>query len=202
MMIGSCVRDGLGTVAPRVRARGVSLLLAAMSVLVFAGVPAVALGEVYKWLDERGKTVFSDVPPAKVDSAQKLELVAKDSRLSTYPPVPGPTPTERALLARIENLERQLQARQNTAASAVYTLPGPYGNAYPTTPSIVPGDYYADYPRAYAYPVSRPRVVVYPVATYVSRPVYVAPRVVEYPRVVEHPRGGAHHRAGVQHTRR
>ena len=196
MMISSCVRDGLGTAAPRVRAHGVSRLLAAASVLVFAGVPTVALGEVYKWLDERGKTVFSDVPPAKVDPAQKLELVAKDSRLSTYPPVPGPTPTERALLSRIEKLERQLQARQTTAASAVYTLPGPYGNAYPTTPSIVPSDYYADYPRTYAYPVSRPRVVVYPVATYVSRPVVVAPRVVE------HPRGGGHHRAGGHRERR
>ena len=205
--------DLLHAAASRTRARSAMRSLILLQVFAFVCFPGVALGDIYKWIDAKGKTVFSDVPPSNSDAAQSVEMVVKESRLSSYAPAPMATPTEQDLRSRIEDLELQLQARQNPAPAAVYTLPGPYGNAYPSAPPDPPPIYaYPGYARSYVYPVRRPAVVVYPaVTTYISRPVVVAqqlaaPRAVvpqhgSEPRRVEH-RSAEYHRPGARHERR
>ena len=94
----------------------VAILLAA------AGGPAYA--QIYKWVDEAGKTHYSDTAPV---GRKKIETIA--DRISVYAPDPsllaraaataGPDP---ALSDRVDRLERQLHAerlarQQNELAS-------------------------------------------------------------------------------------
>lgn len=91
--------------------------------VVFAGTPAWA--QVYKWVDDRGVTHYSDQAPPKQEPVKKLDIVA--DRLSVYTSDPSLTrPSERsgsdrALSERVDRLERQLEAEhqaQRYAAAA------------------------------------------------------------------------------------
>jgi hypothetical protein len=94
-----------------------------------AAVPASAQ-QLYKWVDERGVTNYSNQPPADPKSAKNVRPV--EDRLSVYSPDQGLVQAiedghknfdqRQKERARVEALERQLeaerQARQQSAAAA------------------------------------------------------------------------------------
>jgi hypothetical protein len=78
--------------------------------LAAAGGPAYA--QIYKWVDEAGKTHYSDTAPA---SRGKIDTVA--DRISVYAPDPAllaraAAPATPALSNRVDGLERQLHAER------------------------------------------------------------------------------------------
>jgi hypothetical protein len=160
-----------------------ALLLALISLVV----PATAWSDIYKWTDEQGKTNFSNVPPTKPGKVKSVEIVLKEAR-----PTP---PTEQALLARIESLERQLQVRQYTTQAPAVPPPTPYGGYYPPTPPPPPPPNYYDsgygssyYPSYYpSYYTPSYSYAAYPARAFIGRPVFAAPRGGSF-------RGGGGHR--------
>src|SRR5712664_507415 len=89
-----------------------ALIVSVVILLAAAAGPAHA--QIYKWVDEAGKTHYSDTAPTR---AKKVDTVA--DRISVYSPDPtllaraaataGP---DRALSNRVDRLERQLHAER------------------------------------------------------------------------------------------
>jgi hypothetical protein len=173
--------------------RSPTWLFALLPAFISLVVPTTAWGDIYKWTDERGGINFSDSPPPTSARVKNVEVVEKEIK---------PTPTEQALLARIQNLERQLQAPQYAAQAPASQPPMPYGGYSPSMPPP-PSDYYdsgydssynpsyaPSYYQSYSYPVVPAySYAVFPRRTFFARPVFVAP-----------PSGFAH--AGGGHGRR
>jgi len=83
-------------------------------VILLAAASAPAQAQIYKWVDEAGKTHYSDMAPAE---GNRTDTVA--DKVSVY--TPDPTTIARAvtnasvnpaLAARVDSLERQLQAER------------------------------------------------------------------------------------------
>jgi hypothetical protein len=68
------------------------------------GLPAVAAGELYKWIDETGSVTYGDAPPAR---AKSLRVMGKDA--GTLSVVPGIPPHE---MERLRERERELRLRR------------------------------------------------------------------------------------------
>lgn len=106
-------------------------IVAALAV-VLAGTPAWA--QVYKWVDERGVTHYSDQAPPKQEAVKNLDIVA--DRLSVYTPDPSlMRPSEHqggdpVLSDRIDRLERQLQAERQARQYAAAAEAQAYMTAY------------------------------------------------------------------------
>jgi Domain of unknown function (DUF4124) len=125
--------------------------------LLLALVPAAASARIYKWVDENGTTVYSNVPPADGDALKKAKVVIEDEE--SFRPTAAQAQVlsrQQEILERLYALERQVSARQ-------------YGSPPPPPP---PPDYYEGY-----YPPSYYAAPYYPlVPSYViSRPFFVAP---------------------------
>ena len=75
----------------------------ALTVLLFAGTSAVS-AELYKWVDEKGVTNYSNEPPPKGANATPLNV---DDRLSVYTPDEA---TTRSMERARERLARPPQA--------------------------------------------------------------------------------------------
>src|SRR5256712_757437 len=71
--------------------------------------PAPAWAHIYKWVDERGVTVYSNVLPEK--SPKNVQMVVEEKPADRAPAADAMR-REQQLLDRIANLERQLQAPQ------------------------------------------------------------------------------------------
>ena len=71
--------------------------------------PVSAWAHIYKWVDERGMTVYSNVLPEK--SPKNVEVVIEEKPADRTPAADAMR-REQQLLDRISNLERQLQAQQ------------------------------------------------------------------------------------------
>lgn len=163
--------------------RGVSRVLALLSAVSLLLAPAIASGDIYKWTDERGNTVVSNVQPVNPSRVGDIELLAVETKPAARPSVapsqkaatPQPaTPAEQALQERIENLERQLQAQQYAQPPQVVPQL-PYPGGYYPTPAPPPPDpsYYASYDPGY-----------YPGYYYPGPPIYsfvVVPALVRRP---------------------
>ena len=152
------------------RLRSVSWLCALLPGLIPLAAAQSALGDIYKWTDAQGNTNFSNLPPAKSEKARNVMVVAKESGPSAIPARTA-APTEQELMARIENLEHQLQARQSAAlappgappaASHAPPPPAPYAGYYPVAPPAQlqyyydnsnDSGYYPAYAPNYYYPV-------------------------------------------------
>jgi hypothetical protein len=86
-----------------------------VSIVILLGAGAApAFAQVYKWVDESGRTHYSDKAPA---DAKKVDTVP--DRVSTYTAPEAPAapaqpyvPANTALLDRMDRLERQLYAEQ------------------------------------------------------------------------------------------
>jgi hypothetical protein len=188
----SCVS---GIAVAYARLRGQSLLLALLSALTSLAFPAMAGGDIYKWIDEQGRINISNVLPPGAGKTGNVEVVLKEAPAGSFQQT-AVTPTEQALLARIESLERQLQSRQYAAQAPAVPPPTPYGAYAPPPPPPPPssgyygsaysGGYAAYFPARSYYPVAS-SYVVYPARTYLPQPVIVVPHG-------GHARGGSGHR--------
>ena len=173
---GSDKSKAAGTARLRAAFRLWALLPASISLVI----PATALGDIFKWTDEQGRVNISNVPPPTSGKAKDVELVLKESRPATVPQHVA-TRTEQALLARIEGLERQLQARQYAPPAPLPATMAPRSSNvsdYPPPPpsssyysSGYAGSYTTYYPR-YTYPVVT-SYVAYPARTYIAQPAFV-----------------------------
>jgi len=173
-------------------------LIALLPALILIAAPAIARGDIYKWTDEQGRTNLSNVLPATPGKAKDIELVLKETKPAVIPQHLA-TPTEQALLSRIENLERELQSRRYSTQAPGTPPPADYRIA--STPSPPPpspayydsgydGSYISSYP-IYQYPVARSYAyVVYPTRVFVSRPAFV----VRHSGGSHFSRGGGGHR--------
>jgi len=119
--------------------------VAVIATVLCASSPATAWAHIYKWVDERGVTVYSNVLPDK--SPKNMEVVLEE-KPSDRTPAADAMRREQQLLDRISNLERQLQAQQYSQ----YISPPP--------PSVDYGGYYQSYYPSYPYPLTYPYVVV------------------------------------------
>ena len=118
--------------------RPLTRLLACVALTCAAG-PAVS-AQLYKWVDERGVTNYSNQPPADPNTVKKVAPV--EGSLSVYSPDPALTravaafqqENNRGLAARVDYLERQLEverlARQYAAAMTPPPAPCANGDCY------------------------------------------------------------------------
>src|SRR5207302_9912318 len=83
--------------------------VAVIATVVCVSGPATAWAHIYKWVDERGVTVYSNVLPDK--NPKDVEFVVEE-KPSDRTPAADAMRREQQLLDRISNLERQLQAQQ------------------------------------------------------------------------------------------
>lgn len=187
-----------------------SRVLALLPIFLTLFMPKTVWGDIYKWTDERGITVVSDVQPVNPDRVSDLELLATETRSATQssvaPSQQAATRKERALEARIENLERQLQAQQYAQQPQVVPRSTYSGGYYPT-PAPPPPSYYGSYDPGYypdyyyPWPPSY-SVIVVPVRKFVRRPAFVH----RPPVFVKRPAFGFSHGAafggGSMHRRR
>ena len=96
-----------------------------ISIVILLGASGPALAQVYKWVDENGRTHYSDKAPQTVKGVSTVI-----DRMSTYTapelPVAPAQPSNVALLDRMDRLERQLYAEQmarREAELAAYSQP-------------------------------------------------------------------------------
>jgi hypothetical protein len=161
----------------------------AVSFLTFLSlvVSVPSWGDIYKWTDEQGNAVISNIPPPK--RATKIELIAEETRQVAQVPVTVSRPAEQMLLDRIEKLERQVRTQPNPSegqravAAPGYSMQAPLP---PPPPNYFPIDYANNY-----YPWAVPySYAVFPARTFVSRPTF------------PHAQNRAFHGGGVQRGRR
>jgi hypothetical protein len=73
------------------------LLFALLIALILLALPEIARGDIYKWTDDKGRTVLSNAPPPESGKAKNVELLVKEARPATKAPAPIPehvaTPT-------------------------------------------------------------------------------------------------------------
>jgi hypothetical protein len=144
-------------------------LVAVIATVLCMSSPATAWAHIYKWVDERGLTVYSNVLPDK--SPKNMEVVIEE-KPSDRTPAADAMRREQQLLDRIGNLERQLQAQQ-------YQQHIP-----PPPPSVDYGGYYQSYYPSYPYPLAYPYVVlsrrfIAPARSFVS-PRFASARVASF----------------------
>jgi hypothetical protein len=179
------------------RRRGWSVVPALLPLCIALLAPAIAWGDIYQWTDERGNTIISNVQPAKSAKVSDMELlVTANKPAAPYPAAPArqaATRTVPALEARIENLERQLQAQQDSqqppdpqssAAEGYYPAPAPpqsdpdYYGGYDAGygPGFYPG-YYNPWPPSYSF-------IAVPARSFARRPGFAnRPGIVNRPPV-------------------
>lgn len=173
-----------------------SALSVLLPVLLSLALPAIAWADIYKWTDESGGTVYSNARPGKSARAKDVEVVLEEPKStpkSTSNPERAAPRTEQALLARIESLERQLDARQYAAQAPQAPPPMVYSGYSPPAPppsSYYTGGYdwgsnYPGYYPAYSYYPFASSYLVYPRRVFAGRPIHAAPHGGSF-----HGRGG------------
>jgi hypothetical protein len=159
--------------------------------------PATARGDIYKWIDEHGNPVISNVLPANPNKVTKMSLVAKEWIKPAAPmPVASSqnvaTPVVQLLLDKIDRLEQRLQTPPNPPRAGMappQSYYGSYDTAPPPPASYYPSYYPIDY-SAYYYPwVPLYSYAVYPARTFAHRPTFAMSHHVSI-------RNGSLHRGG------
>jgi hypothetical protein len=120
-----------------------------------ASATGYASATVYEWTDERGTTVFSNLPPPADAKVSNVQVVAEDDAPAAAPkPAAAPEPDNgSALQERIRALEQQTPAA-TYAAPYPAQLPPPT-NYYPRPDYYPPPSYPSAYPPpnyGYGYP--------------------------------------------------
>jgi hypothetical protein len=115
-----------------------------------AALPVAAHAAIYKWVDENGRTVYSNRPPANVKVIKNARVVVEDDAPKSPEEAQAEAAQhERDLERRIASLEQQLAERQ-------YTPPPPPAQYYAPPPAPAPAyygsPYYDPYYSGYGYP--------------------------------------------------
>lgn len=155
-------------------------LLALLPTVAWVVLPGIACADIYKWTDERGNVVISNVLPADHKNTGKISVIAKDQgtrplQANEPPPQKTVTPVEQMLLDKIGRLEQQLQTRPIPAQGAIAPPPPPsyFGTYNPPQPPVdYPSAYPVEYPPDYYYPVPLYSYAVYPSRFFVNRPAF------------------------------
>ncbi|MGH8641816.1 MAG: DUF4124 domain-containing protein, partial [Burkholderiales bacterium] len=126
----------------------IGYLLACVT-LLGAATPALS-AQLYKWVDERGVTNYSNQPPTDPNTARNLRPV--EGNLSVYSPDPALARAvatyrqesyKRGLAERVDYLERELAAerlaRQYAPPAAALSVPCQSGDCYGNYPAYYPG---------------------------------------------------------------
>jgi hypothetical protein len=146
------------------------------------GFPVIALlgalcppawADIYKWTDEDGRTVYSNIRPAAVKSA---EVVMEEDAS----PAPRRASVEQELLDRMARLERLVLSQQ-------YRPPAAPAPAYDPPPAYPPPSYFAPAAPAYYAPPYYPPYYGFapPISYVVVRPAF-APRFAHFHAVRGH----------------
>lgn len=158
-------------------------MLALLPLLAAILSPAGARADLYRWTDEEGRTVISDMLPLDPGKVSGMKLLARASKAVTPAPatasVPAADAKQQELEARIADLERRLQEQPTAPAPPAQASDGGY---YPAPPAPEPSSYVAEYQPVY-----------YPVPYYVSVPAYSV--IVVSDRRLQRQPEPAHHRA-------
>jgi Domain of unknown function (DUF4124) len=132
--------------------------------------PASAWADIYKWTDEQGNTVISNVRPTNPQKLTNFELIQKEAK-------PAATPMEQVLLDRIDSLERRLQTQPYSPQLPAGSPASYYGGYYPLQPPLPPPppSSYSSYPPSYypssSYDLWMPSYsYIYPARLFVNRP--------------------------------
>jgi hypothetical protein len=125
--------------------------------------PLSAWSDIYKWTDERGNTVISNVAPPNPNKVKDVELLVKETPRSAAQR--AETPTEQMLQERIDRLERQVQAQRYTPPPQASPPVTYHPSEYPAPPPPAP-DYFGSYYPSFYPPYS---FVVFPGRTVRSR---------------------------------
>ena len=180
---------------------------AALVLFISFVIPTPACADIYKWTDAEGRTFFSSAAPTPADKAKNVQLLVKENAHSATAPAQGhaATPTEQALLGRIESLERQLGTRSYPAPMSPPATP--YGTYYAPPPPPASAGYYADrydyssYYPGYYHPVPLyASSIYYPARAIVRRPLFANGGSFHHGGSLN--RGGSFHRGGGRGGRR
>jgi uncharacterized protein DUF4124 len=136
--------------------RGLSFALPFL-VSLFASTTACA--DIYKWTDEQGNTVISNVRPTRVDNVKNFEVAVEETKSSVVA-----TATKQMLLDKLDRLERQLVAQQY-AQQVPVAPPASYGSYNPALQPPPPPGYYSAYSSLLSYPYA-----FYSATSIVTRP--------------------------------
>ena len=156
MVINSQLPAAINANVSLVPIRGLGFALPLL-LLLFASTTACA--DIYKWTDEQGNTVISNVRPTHLDKVKNFEVAVEETKSSV-----AATATKQMLLDKLDRLERQLLAQQYAPGAAV-VLPPSYGSYNPALQPPPPPGYYGAYSPLVSYPYA-----FYPATTFVTRP--------------------------------
>jgi hypothetical protein len=129
----------------------------ALPLLLSLFASTTACADIYKWTDEQGNTVISNVRPTRLDKVKNFEVAVEETKNSV-----AATATKQMLLDKLDRLERQLVAQQYAQQAAVVP---PYGSYNPALQPPPPPGYYGAYSPLLSYPYA-----FYPATTFVTRP--------------------------------
>ncbi len=159
-----------------------------IAALLIAAAALPVQAEVYKWVDEKGKVTYTNVPPP--DTAGKAEPVEeKISVMGMDPAVRAAAERRFAAQAQAEELEWQRRQQAMLMQQATQPAPAPASDSY--TPPYYPA-YYAPYTYRAAYFPAYYRPAVRARLNYASH----APRPVHHVRPAPAPRSGPPPRGG------
>jgi hypothetical protein len=93
---------------------------------------SAAWADIYRWTDKDGNVNYSDVAPPREQQVADVVVVTKTSKVQPA------TPTQQELLARIQNLEQQLQSQQASMPAPMVAAPPVYAayHAPPVQPPV------------------------------------------------------------------
>jgi hypothetical protein len=171
--------------AVRVQSRVRTLGALAAAVLMLA--PAVAFGQIYAWIDDKGGTVYSNVRPADTTKVKDFRVVAQEDKRPPAPPAMPVQPVQPAVppdaavqqAAQAEALRREQELSRRVAELERALQAQPYQNQVQVVAAAPPVYYENSY--AGAYPSFGFPSFGYPPGYGVS---YVIPTAIIAPRVI------------------
>jgi hypothetical protein len=107
-------------------ARGMIGSCLSLACVISLGLSPVAWADIYRWTDKDGNLHYSDTAPPTELNIKDVVVVTKSK-----PQVQPSGPSQQELLARIQSLEQQLQAQQNTAPPPVVAMAPSYAPPAP-----------------------------------------------------------------------
>jgi hypothetical protein len=156
---------------------------------------APASAAIFKWVDEAGTTVYSNVPPDDAQLAKQAKVVVPDEKPSPAREAAAREARERDLAERVARLERELAAQQQLAAQAPAAPPV----QFVPVPVAAPMQDYSGWTPGFGTPFFPGAVFIRPAPVFFHKaPVFFRPAPLFFARpgsraFVRSAGGGFHH---------